>query len=61
MYFTICPKHGPNSTQDLHRVGILGLFCPKQGQGSNSQRHPYTQTWAKNPPPPGLLLMMWSP
>ena len=33
----------------LHRVGIFGFFCPKQGQG---QRHTYTQILVEYFPPP---------
>ena len=52
MYFVICPKQGPKMEGVLlHRVGNLGLFCPKQGRVSNPQRHPYTKTWVKCPPP----------
>ena len=34
MNFVLCPKQG-NKTEGgvLNRVGILGFFCPKQGQG----------------------------
>ena len=34
LYFVICPNQGPKMEGVvLHRVGVLGLFCPKQGQG----------------------------
>lgn len=34
MYFVICPKEGPKMEGIvLERVGTLGLFCPKLGQG----------------------------
>ena len=36
----------------LNRVGIKGYFCPKQGPGSNSQWHPYTQTLVSSYPHP---------
>ena len=55
--FVTCPKQGIEiEAVVLHRVGFLAYFCPKQGQVSNPQRHPYTQTLVKYPPPPGPKL-----
>ena len=46
LYFVICPKQGPKMEGVfLHRVGVLGLFCPKQGQG-------FKPSAAALPPPP---------
>ena len=37
----ICPKQGTKiEGVILHRVGILGLFCAKQGQGFKSSAAP---------------------
>ena len=44
VHFVSCPKQGRDMEADvLHRVGFVAYSCP--------QRHPYTQTWVKYPPP----------
>ena len=50
-YFVICPKHGPKMKGVvLNRVGILGLFFPKQGEGFKPSAAALYQTRV-NPPP----------
>jgi len=38
----------------LNRVGILGLFCPKQGQGFGPSVTPLNPNMTQEPPPPPL-------
>ena len=54
MCFVNCPKHGPKMESIvLKRVGILGLFCPKQGQclrPSAAPLHPNMSQVPRHPP-----------
>jgi len=36
----------------MHRVGILGLFCPKQGQGFGPSVSPLHPNMGQVSPPP---------
>ena len=55
--FLLCPKQGLKIEGGvLHRVYILGLFCPKQGQGLKPSVAPLYPTIGQlhpPPPPPG--------
>ena len=52
MYFLLCPKEGLKIEGGvLHRVYILGLFCPKQGQGLKPAAAPLYPTIGQVPPP----------
>ena len=54
MYFLLCPRQGLKIEDGvLHRVYILGLFCPKQGQGLKPSAAPLYPTIGQVPPPPG--------
>ena len=54
MYFLLCPRRGLKIEGGvLHRVYILGLFCPKQGQGLKPSAAPLYPTIGQVPPPPG--------
>ena len=56
MYFLLCPKQGLKIEGGvLHRVYILGLFCPKQGQGLKPSAAPLYPTIGQVPPPRGNL------
>ena len=55
----LCPRQRPKVAGDvLHRVGIFGFFCPKQGQGLGpSAAHLYPNIGrvplrARHPPHP---------
>ena len=53
MYFLLCPRQGLKIEDGvLHRVYILGLFCPKQGQGLKPSAAPLYPTIGQVPPPP---------
>ena len=55
MYFILCPRQGLKIDDGvLHRVYILGLFCPKQGQGLKPSAAPLYPTIGQVPPP-GVL------
>ena len=52
MYFLLCPRQGIKIEDGvLHRVYILGLFCPKQGQGLKPSVAPLYPTIGQVPPP----------
>ena len=54
MYFLLCPRQGLKIEDGvLHRVYILGPFCPKQGQGLKPSAAPLYPTIGQVPPPPG--------
>ena len=57
MYFLLCPRQGLKIEDDvLHRVYILGFFCPKQGQGLKPSAATLYPTIGQEPPrssPPG--------
>jgi len=49
----ICRKQGPKMKGDVpHRVGILGLFRPKQGQDFKPSAAPLYANIGQAPPPP---------
>ena len=51
VYFLLCPKQGPKiGGVVLHRVCILGCFCPKQGQGLKPSAEPVYPTMAQVSP-----------
>ena len=53
VHFLLCPKQGLKIEDGvLHRVYILGLFCPKQGQGLKPSTAPLYPTIGQVPPPP---------
>ena len=53
MYFLLCPKQGLKIEGGvLHRVYILGLFCPKKGQGLKPSAAPLYPTIGQVSPPP---------
>ena len=53
MYFLLCPRQGLKIEDGvLHRVYILGLFCPKQGQALKPSAAPLYPTIGQVPPPP---------
>ena len=57
VYFLLCPKQGLKIEDGvLHRVYILGLFCPKQGQGLKPSAAPLYPTMGQVLPPalPGV-------
>ena len=50
--FVICPKEGPKiEAVVLNRFGILGLFCPKQGQALRPSAAPPTPKHGSTDPP----------
>ena len=52
MYFLLCPKQGLKIEGGVpHRVYILGLFCPKQGQGLKPSAAPLYPTIGQVSPP----------
>ena len=54
VYFLLCPKQGLKIEGGvLHRVYILRVFCPKQGQGLKPAAAPLYPTIGQVPPPPG--------
>ena len=51
VYFLLCPKQGLKIEDGvLLRVYILGLFCPKQGQGLKPSVAPLYPTIGQVPP-----------
>ena len=58
VHFVHCPQQG-NKIEGvvLNRVCILGIFCPKQGQGFKS---PSGWTSSYHPPFPGGALLKFS-
>ena len=56
VYFVSCPKQGLEMEPVvLHRVGLLGYFCPKQGQDFKPSAAPlYTNMGQVPPPPPAM-------
>ena len=57
MYFLLCPRQGLKIEDGvLHRVYILGLFCPKQGQGLKPSAAPLYPTIGQVPPPGGRTI-----
>ena len=56
VYFVLCPKQARVQGVVLNRVCILGIVCPKQGQGfkpSAADRYPNINRVSPHPPPPG--------
>ena len=60
--FFLCPRQGPKIVGVvLHRVGIFGFFCPKQGQGLRpSVEQLYPNIGREHPPPRAYLFLMMS-
>ena len=55
VYFVIYPKQGPKmEAVVLNRVGNLGPFCPKQGQGLRPSAAPLYTNMGQEPQPPGF-------
>ena len=53
VYYLLCPKQGLKIEGGvLHRVYILGFFCPKQGQGLKPSAAPLYPAMGQVPPPP---------
>ena len=53
VYFVICPNEGPKMEGVvLNRVGIIGLFCPKQSQGFRPSAAPIHPNKGQVTPPP---------
>ena len=51
VFFLLCPKQSLKIEGGvLHRVYILGLFCPKQGQGLKPSAAPLYPTIGQVPP-----------
>ena len=54
VYFAICPKQEPKMERVVpNRVGILGMFCPKQGQGFIPSAEPLHPNMCRVPSPAG--------
>ena len=54
VYFLLRPEQGLKIEGGVqHRVYILGLFCPTQGQGLKPSAAPLYPTIGQVPPPPG--------
>ena len=59
VYFQLCPKQGPKiGGVVLHRVCILGCFCPKQGQGLKPSAAPLYPTMGQVHPPGGHMKLL---
>ena len=53
MNFVTCPKQGLEmEAVVLNRVGLLGYFCPTQGQDFKSSAAPLYPNMGQVPPPP---------